>query len=115
MFSIQRDVAFGVTSKAAEKITELLKKQDGRFSALRVRVMSGGCAGLQYKLEFGDVPRKDDTVIETSGVKLYVDPKSGLFLNNSQVDWTEELMSVGFKITNPNAKGKCSCGESFTA
>lgn len=117
LFAVRREVALNVTPKAVEKIRELAIKNGKPNAALRVRIVAGGCAGLQYKMDFADAPAKDDSVIEVNEVKIYIDPKSGLFLHGSKFDYTEGLglMRSGFEVSNPNSKGKCSCGESFSA
>jgi len=76
-------------------------------------VVGGGCSGLQYRWK--STPRRNaDKVFERDGAKLIVDKKSFLYLNGSQLDYAEELMSSGFRLVNPNAKRSCGCGESFT-
>ncbi len=117
MFAVRREIALDITPKAAEKIKELSIKNGKPNAALRVRIVAGGCAGMQYKMDFAEVPAKDDSILEAHGVKLYVDPKSGLFLQGSKFDYAEGLglMHSGFEVSNPNSKGKCSCGESFSA
>lgn len=103
-----------VTEKAAKKVAQLLVKQGKPEGALRVRVVGGGCSGLQYKLDLETAPGADDAVIEITGVKLVVDPASALYLMGSQLDYVESLKFSGFRINNPNAVAECSCGQSFT-
>ncbi len=100
-----------VTEKAAKKVGQLLVKQGKEGGALRV--IGGGCSGLQYKLDLEVMPAPEDAVIEAAGVKLVVDPASALYLMGSQVDYIESLKFSGFKINNPNAVAECSCGQSF--
>ncbi len=117
MFSVQREQPplFSVTDLAASHMREQIQKQGKPNAGLRVRIVAGGCSGLQYKLEFTENQRKDDNVIESNGVKVFIDPKSAVFLAASQLDYSEELVGGGFRVVNPQAKAKCSCGESFTA
>jgi len=103
-----------VTPKAAAKVTQMLEKQGKAGGALRVKVIGGGCSGLQYKLDLEPAPSADDTVVESSGVRVLVDPSSALYIFNSQVDYVESFKFSGFKINNPNAVAECSCGQSFT-
>lgn len=103
-----------VTEKAAKKVGALLSKEGKAEGALRVRVIGGGCSGLQYKLDLEAGPAADDAVIESGGVRVVVDPSSALYLMNSSVDYVESLKFSGFKIRNPNAVAECSCGQSFT-
>ncbi|MBI1292920.1 iron-sulfur cluster assembly accessory protein [bacterium] len=99
-------------------ITELrrLFVQEGKESwGLRVGVVGGGCSGLSYSLAFDEKPGKSDTVYEMNGVKVFIDPKSYLFLNGMTLDYSTELLTGGFKFVNPNAQKTCSCGTSFSA
>ena len=101
---------------AAGKLTSLLRKQ-GRDAtgALRVAVVGGGCSGLQYKMDLVDGPADRDIMVESAGVRVVIDPKSALFVAGSELDFSEDLQSGGFKVSNPNAIVTCSCGESFAA
>ncbi|MFQ5989969.1 MAG: iron-sulfur cluster insertion protein ErpA [Candidatus Methylomirabilales bacterium] len=103
-----------VTATAAAKLKNLMAQEGIQDQGLRVRVMGGGCSGYQYHLAF-DTPREEDQVIEQSGVKLVIDPKSLLFLAGSEIDFEEGLNAAGFAIKNPNSKGSCGCGQSFQA
>ncbi len=103
-----------VTPKAAAKVTQMLEKQGKAGGALRVKVIGGGCSGLQYKLDLEPAAAADDTVVESAGVRVLVDPSSALYILNSQVDYVESFKFSGFKINNPNAVAECSCGQSFT-
>ena len=102
-----------VTMKASEKIQDLMRETPGEADALRVRVVSGGCSGLSYGLNFEREAQPDDHVFESNGVRVYVDPRSALYLDGVEIDYVEGLQGAGFKIANPNAKSSCGCGESF--
>jgi iron-sulfur cluster assembly protein len=102
-----------VTDKAAEKVTTFLTKR-GKGEGIRIGVKTSGCSGYAYNLEFVDSPRPEDEVYEDKGVKLFVDPKSLLFVAGMEIDYTKEGLNEGFKFNNPNAKAECGCGESFT-
>ncbi|HCK10420.1 MAG: iron-sulfur cluster assembly accessory protein [Gemmatimonadetes bacterium] len=102
-----------VTESAANKIRDLLKREDQLDFGLRLRVVGGGCSGLQYKLEFSEEPDGEIDVIESNGVKVFIDMKSALYLAGSELEYEDGLMGQGFKINNPNAKNQCGCGESF--
>jgi iron-sulfur cluster assembly accessory protein len=104
-----------VTDAAAEKIRALIDKDDSLQGGLRMGVMGGGCSGFQYKLEFAESGGDLDHVFETKGVKIFIDMKSGLYLNGVTLDYHDGLMGAGFKIENPNARTTCGCGESFSA
>jgi iron-sulfur cluster assembly protein len=109
-----------VTEAAAKKALVLLKdapKESGDDSpkeyGLRMQVVGGGCSGFQYNLDFGE-SKSGDKVFEHHGLKVYVDPRSTLYLAGSVLDYKDSLMESGFKITNPNARSECGCGESFS-
>jgi iron-sulfur cluster assembly protein len=102
-----------VTDKAAEKVTNYLTKR-GKGEGIRIGVKTTGCSGYSYNLEFVDSPSPEDEVYEDKGVKLFVDPKSLLFVAGMEIDYTKEGFNEGFKFNNPNAKAECGCGESFT-
>jgi len=104
-----------LTSNAAGKVTSLLTKQGREEGVLRVAVIGGGCSGLQYKMDLQDKPANRDILVETSGVRVVVDPKSALYVTGSELDYVEALTDGGFKVHNPNAATTCSCGESFSA
>ncbi|MEO8428887.1 MAG: iron-sulfur cluster assembly accessory protein [Verrucomicrobiota bacterium] len=104
-----------VTPSAAEKVTSLLTKQGRPGGVLRVAVLGGGCSGLQYKMDLQDSPANRDILVQSSGIKVVVDPKSALYVTGSELDYIEALQGGGFKVKNPNAASSCSCGESFSA
>lgn len=104
-----------VTSSAAQKVSSLLSRQGRPSGVLRVAVIGGGCSGLQYKMDLQDAPANRDIVVESSGIKVVVDPKSALYVTGSELDYLDSLQDGGFKVKNPNAATSCSCGESFSA
>jgi len=101
--------------KAAAKLAELLaaEKKDPATTGLRLGVQGGGCSGLTYIMEF-NTKRETDRVFSLDGVQVFVDPKSILYMSGSVLDYAEGLMGSGFSIKNPNVKGSCGCGHSFT-
>ncbi len=99
---------------AAVKVIELIKDRPSPTEGLRVGVRGGGCSGFTYFLEFAESPNQGDRELDSHGVKLYVDPKSYLYLMGTQVDFVDGLGGSGFKFTNPNARRTCGCGESFS-
>jgi iron-sulfur cluster assembly protein len=106
-----------LTEKAAAKIRELMVK-DGvppESGGLRVGVQGGGCSGLTYAMRLETQARNRDEVFEEHGARLFVDPKSYLYLNNTTLDYHEDLMRQGFVFQNPQASRSCGCGSSFTA
>ena len=114
-FKIGNEKLVKVTEGAGTKLTSLLTRQGRPHGALRVAVIGGGCSGLQYKMDLVDGPANRDIIVESSGVRVVIDPKSALFVSGSLLDYSDDLQKGGFKVTNPNAVAHCSCGESFAA
>ena len=104
---------FIITSKAAEKLTEVLKENNKEGSGLRVEIVPGGCSGFQYGLELDDNTNDLDKVIEEKGVKIIVSKENMQFLKGAKLDYVDSLQGGGFKISNPNAQSSCGCGQSF--
>ena len=103
-----------LTEKAVEKV-RTLQQQEGKVGfALRLKVVGGGCSGYSYSLDFEAAGTEGDATFDDQGVKIVVDPKSLPMIDNCQVDWADGLTGAGFTIQNPNAKGSCGCGHSFT-
>ena len=112
-YKIGNERLIRVTEKAANKLASLLQEKGNPEGALRLKVVGGGCSGLQYVMDLVDSPNERDILVPTQNVRLVVDPKSALFVSGSVLDYSEELQKGGFKVTNPNAVAHCSCGESF--
>jgi iron-sulfur cluster assembly protein len=102
-----------LTPAAASHVANFLANR-GKGDGVRVAVKTSGCSGLAYVLEFVDHADNADQVFESHGVKIYVDPKSLVYLDGTEMDFVKEGLNEGFKFTNPNQKGECGCGESFT-
>ena len=102
-----------LTDNAARRVAAIAERQ-GKPAILRLAVDGGGCAGFTYKFELADLPADEDTVTETDGVKLVVDPMSLDLVRGSAVDFVEDLGGAAFKVTNPNAASGCGCGSSFS-
>ena len=102
-----------LTENAARRVTAIAERQ-GKPAMLRLSVDGGGCAGFTYKFALADDIEADDTVAETSGVKLVVDPMSLELVQDSAVDFVEDLGGAAFKVQNPNAASGCGCGSSFS-
>ncbi|MDR8391047.1 iron-sulfur cluster assembly accessory protein [Aliifodinibius sp. S!AR15-10] len=111
-------MSISVSERAADRINEIRKEQDIREDALlRVGVVSGGCSGLTYELDFDTKLSEDDDkekLFEDKGIRLVVDMRSFLYLSGTTLDFTEGLNGEGFHFHNPNASRTCSCGESFS-
>jgi len=105
--------ALTITDNAAKKAIQLLAKTPG--AALRVRVVSGGCSGMEYKLEPDtNPPKPGDTVVEDKGIRVYLDAKGLLYMVGTELDYVSSLLASGFKFRNPQSQAECSCGQSFT-
>lgn len=101
-----------ITERAAARIRELLDQEERGYAGLRLKVVGGGCSGLQYKMDLDD-PKPTDRVFEQEGAKVIVDLKSLLYLGGTELDYRETLMEAAFVFQNPNVKGSCGCGASF--
>jgi len=103
-----------LTESAAAKVQELISRREDREGyGLRVKVVGGGCSGLQYQLMFDNQVGELDQTEDVLGVQVMVDSKSAVYLVGTTVDYVDELDRSGFKIENPNATNTCGCGESF--
>ena len=101
-----------LTEKAAEHIRRFLEKR-GKGQGVRLGVKTSGCSGMAYTLEFVDTPDENDQVFDNNGIKVFVDAKSLVYLDGTQLDYVKEGLQEGFKFENPNATATCGCGESF--
>lgn len=101
-----------LTPAAAKRVAWIAEKQT-KPAILRLSVEGGGCSGFQYKFDLADAPESDDSVSETDGVKLVVDPVSLDLVGGSVVDFVESLGGAAFRVENPNAAAGCGCGSSF--
>ena len=106
------DDALTLTPAAAKRVQWIAEKQT-KPAILRLSVEGGGCSGFQYKVDLADSAEGDDTVSETDGVKLVVDPVSLDLVGGSVVDFVESLGGAAFRVENPNAAAGCGCGSSF--
>jgi len=106
-----------VSEKALDHIRAAMRKEGAVNTAgagLRLGVQGGGCSGLSYHITFDSQPRERDRVFQYGDVRVFVDPKSFVYLNGITLDWEETLMQSGFVFRNPNAKKSCGCGTSFS-
>ena len=100
-----------ISEGAAAKIKDLVSGEPER--GLRLKVIGGGCSGLQYKMEV-DATKPGDKVFERDGARVFADRRSYLYLHGSELDYAETLMESGFRVQNPNVKASCGCGNSFS-
>ncbi len=106
-----------VTERALARIRAVLarEKMSSADGGVRIGVIGGGCSGLSYNVQFDSGPREHDRVFQFADIRVFVDPKSFIYVNGMTLDWEETLMRQGFVFTNPNAGKTCSCGTSFSA
>jgi iron-sulfur cluster assembly protein/iron-sulfur cluster insertion protein len=112
--TITSEAVVAVTERAAEEIKAMTALPENSGKSLRVYVEQGGCSGMQYGMVF-DEKRDGDLLGGQFGVEVFVDPISAQYLRGTVIDFSDDLTSGGFKITNPNAKESCGCGKSFSA
>ena len=103
-----------LTEIAANKVKEIAKAEGLEGQGLRLQVKGGGCSGFQYDLYFDEKPTDTHQIVECLGIQLFVDPLSIQYLENTEIDYVESLSGAGFKFGNPNVKGTCGCGSSFS-
>lgn len=103
-----------MTEKAAKEVKRLKEKQGvPEETGLRIGVKGGGCSGFTYVMRFEEDPAPHDKVLDFHGVRIFVDPKSATYLEETEVDFRDGLLKRGFTYNNPKAESSCSCGESF--
>ncbi|HEX2207501.1 MAG TPA: iron-sulfur cluster insertion protein ErpA [Longimicrobium sp.] len=104
-----------LTPTAATEVRRYIEEQGAAEGCgLRVGVLPGGCSGFQYGLNIEDEPTEDDIILESEGIRLFVDPFSLQYLNGTEIDYVSTFQGSGFTFNNPNASGGCGCGSSFT-
>jgi len=101
-----------LTDAAAERIKAVMSRADKPVAGVRVGVKNGGCAGMEYTMEYADAVKPTDEVIEEKGVKLLIDPKAVLFLLGTEMDFKTDKLASTFVFNNPNQTSACGCGES---
>ena len=106
--------AISLTDRAAERIKHIMSRAETPKIGVRLGVKNGGCAGMEYTMDYADAPDPLDEVVEDKGVKILIEPKAVLFLLGTEMDYEEGVMSSGFIFNNPNQTDACGCGESVT-
>ena len=104
-----------VTEKAAKRLKAVMSSEGKDNHFVRMSVDSGGCSGMNYKMDFEDNQGDYDKIFEINGLKVVCDLKSWLYLKNITIDYSDDMLNGGFKIENPNAERTCGCGTSFSA
>ncbi len=112
MIDVQPTIV-SLTDAAAAKLRELTKEEASPEIGLRVYVYSGGCSGYRYGMMLEDQPTADDNVLDTNGLRVYIDANSVPLISGSSIDYVDTLMGAGFTVSNPNAVSGCGCGSSF--
>ena len=106
-------MAISLTESAATRVRSFLEKR-GRGVGLRIGVRKSGCSGYAYTIDYADAVDADDVVFDRDGVKVIVDAESLGLIDGTEVDFVKDGLNEAFKFRNPNVKGECGCGESFT-
>ena len=102
-----------LSQKAADRIKEIMSKDENNSIGLRVGVKSGGCAGMSYVMEYTKEINPNDEIIEDKGVKVFIDQSAVIYLLGTEMDYKKEEFSSSFVFNNPNETERCGCGESF--
>ncbi len=110
-------LALILTDKAAAEVVKFMQSEQlpGESAGLRVSVLPGGCSGFKYSLNIEERSLEDDLVLESAGIRVFVDGFSAQYLNGVTIDYTSSMQGSGFTFNNPNSTGGCGCGSSFTA
>ncbi len=103
-----------MTEKAVQQAKQIRANNHKESCGLRLGLVGGGCSGLSYRMDFEEQPGEHDKVMEFDGLKVFIDPKAFLYLNDVEIDFHSDMMSSGFTFKNPQAKTTCGCGTSFS-
>ena len=107
-----RPQIMSLTDAAAARVREILSKADKPIAGLRIGVKNGGCAGMEYTMEWAEDQKPFDEVVEDKGVKVLIDAKAMMFLLGTEMDYQQTVLKSGFVFNNPNQVSACGCGES---
>ncbi len=110
----QRPKIITLTDAAAQRMSEIMADTDENYIGVRVGVKNGGCAGMEYTMDYATAAKPLEEVVEENGIKILIDPKAILFLIGAQIDFVTEKLSQRFVFKNPNQTDACGCGESVT-
>jgi len=106
-------MAISLTESAAERVRSHLARRGGGLG-LRLAVKSSGCSGFSYVVDYADEARPDDLVFDSQGIKVFIDPASLSAIDGTRIDFVRQGLNESFRFDNPNVRGECGCGESFT-
>ena len=113
MFGVSNGPAMKMTPAAASEIRRLMDSSDGKVVGLKIGVKKGGCAGMEYTMEYAEAIGAHDEVVEQDGARILIAPMAAMFLLGTEVDYASGLLESGFKFRNPNVTEACGCGESI--
>ena len=108
-----RPKVVSLTDAAAARVREIMDKADGGCAGVRVGVKNGGCAGMEYTMDYADEIDPLDEVVEQDGARVMIAPMAQMFLFGTEIDYEVSLLEAGFKFRNPNVEDACGCGESI--
>ena len=106
--------AITLTERAAERVKSIMAKSETPKIGIRLGVKNGGCAGMEYTMDYAEEKQLLDEIVEDKGVTIFIEAKAVLFLLGTEMDWEEDKLSAGFRFNNPNQTDACGCGESVT-
>ena len=106
--------AIKLSEAAAARIRDIMANANGKVQGVRVGVVNGGCAGMNYTMDYAEAPQPFEEVVEDQGVKVFIDPKAIMFLVGTEMDFVREKLGARFVFNNPNQTAACGCGESVT-
>lgn len=106
--------AITLTERAAERVKSIMAKSETPKIGIRLGVKNGGCAGMEYTMDYAEEKQPLDEIVEDKGVTILIEAKAVLFLLGTEMDWEEDKLSAGFRFNNPNQTDACGCGESVT-
>ncbi len=112
MFGIPGKQAVTMTPKAAGQIRALMAESNGKVQGLRIGVKKGGCAGMEYTMEYAEEIGSHDEIVEQDGARVMIAPMAAMFLIGTEIDYETSLLESGFRFRNPNVVEACGCGES---
>lgn len=110
----ERPKAVTLTDTAAARVQEIMNAADEAYIGVKIGVKNGGCAGMEYTMDYATEVGPLDEMVEENGIKILIDPKAILFLLGTQIDFVTEKLSQRFVFNNPNQTDACGCGESVT-
>ena len=106
--------AITLTDRAAERVKSIMAKSETPKIGIRLGVKNGGCAGMEYTMDYAEEKQPLDEIVKDKGVTILIEAKAVLFLLGTEMDWEEDKLSAGFRFNNPNQTDACGCGESVT-